>query len=246
MSESRLPILLSVPHAGLGVPERLREAFLLTPEQVVADGDEQAAEAYALDDVVARVVRTGVARAVIDMNRAEDDVREDGIFKTVSCWDEPVWKRPLSEVEQRWLIETYHRPYHEELTRLARTNVRFGVDGHTMAAIGPPVARDHGAERPAVCIGTGNGAFPPSWARSLLRRFQELTRERVTVDDPFGGGHITRLQGAHLPWVQIELSRGPWATVESKRALVSDALGAFCRDLRQGLVDDAPGRSRRS
>ena len=45
MSE-RLPILLSVPHAGLGVPPELADYHQLTPEQIAEDGDVQAAEIY--------------------------------------------------------------------------------------------------------------------------------------------------------------------------------------------------------
>ena len=33
-----LPILLSVPHAGLGVPEEVRRYCVLTPRQIEKDG----------------------------------------------------------------------------------------------------------------------------------------------------------------------------------------------------------------
>ena len=44
-----LPLLLSVPHAGLGVPESVRELCTLSPEDIARDGDEGARQIYVMD-----------------------------------------------------------------------------------------------------------------------------------------------------------------------------------------------------
>jgi len=227
-----LPLLLSVPHAGTQVPGRLAGNCLLSAAQVVRDGDEFAREIYApLKTEVRRFVDTRVARAVLDMNRAEGDIRKDGVVKTHTCWDEPVWQRPLEEAETRWLIDTHHRPYHRRLSELARDpGLLFAVDCHTMAEFGPPVGPDHGTARPQACLGDANGtSCPGEWAAILLRALQRHFPGEVTLNRPFSGGHITRFHCREMPWVQLELSRGAFATPEEKSrwvlAALADAVG---------------------
>lgn len=41
-----LPILVSVPHAGLRVPAGVAPRCRLTPEQIVEDGDDHVAKIY--------------------------------------------------------------------------------------------------------------------------------------------------------------------------------------------------------
>jgi formiminoglutamase len=61
-----LPLIISVPHAGLAVPQETRDYCALTPEQILADSDEGAAEIYDLKSEVAVHITTDIARAVVD------------------------------------------------------------------------------------------------------------------------------------------------------------------------------------
>ena len=54
---------------------------------------------------------------------------------------------------------------------------------------------------------------------------------RVTVNDPFRGGYITRSHAAEMPWVQLELSRGPFAANSEKRRRVLRALAAALQSI---------------
>ena len=226
-----LPILLSVPHAGVRVPPEAADYCALTQQEIVADGDEHAAEIYwPLEDHIAAFVTTGVARAVVDINRAPNDFRKDGVIKTHTCWDVPVYRKTLpGEVAQR-LIERYHRPYHAKLSDLARAEVILGVDGHTMAAVGPPVGPDAGSERPAVCLSDVMGDCPREWTDSMLECFREaFAPHRVTLNDPFTGGYITRTHSSELPFVQVEVSRAPYLTDSEKSRGVLLALRQWCQ-----------------
>ena len=71
-----LPILLSVPHAGLRIPGEAKPYCILSPQQIANDGDEGAADIYDLSNEVASFITTGVARAIVDVNRAGDDRRD--------------------------------------------------------------------------------------------------------------------------------------------------------------------------
>lgn len=222
-----LPLLLSMPHAGTGVPGRLAGNCLLSLPQIVRDGDEFAQGIYApLEQEVRCFVSTDIARAVLDMNRSEDDIRRDGVVKTHTCWDEPVWRRPLAEQEIRWLIDTYHRPYQQCLSESAqRQGLLLAVDCHTMAEFGPPVGPDPGVQRPQACLGDVNGhSCPGEWTAILQAAFRRHFPGEVTVNRPFSGGHITRFHAAEMPWIQLELSRGAFATPAEKSRKVLSAL----------------------
>lgn len=228
-----LPILISVPHAGLQVPPEAEPYCCLSESEIVADGDEGAAEIYDLADHVERFVTTDIARAIVDLNRAEDDRRPDGVVKTHTCWNVPVFAEPLPEHVATELLETYYRPYHQRLDDPSIDDIKLCVDCHTMAAVGPPIGPDTGRERPAVCLGDANGtSLPEGWIDVLELSFhREFPNLDVTVNKPFSGGYITRRHSRKRPWLQIELSRAACLPNEAKRKRVLRALERSCSEL---------------
>lgn len=230
----KLPLLASVPHAGWRVPPEAEPYCILTPKEIEEDGDVGAREIYAISDAVDAFQTTEIARAIVDLNRAADDRRRDGVVKTHTCWNVPVYREPLPEDVVSALLERYYHPYHERLRELARSGVKLGVDCHTMAAEGPPVGPDPGARRPPVCLSNADGTCPQDWIEAFARCFRAGFGDGVTINDPFLGGYITRTHAAELPFFQIELSRAPFMTNAEKRAAVLAALEAGCREI--GLV----------
>jgi len=225
----KLPLLMSVPHAGERIPPEALPFCILTPDEVVRDSDEGAREIYSLEDEVEAYHTTSIARAIIDPNRPEDDRRRDGVVKTHTCWDVPVYDRFPPEEVIETLLERYHRPYHRRLRELAGGKVRLGVDCHTMAAHGPPVGPDPGRERPAVCLGNADGTCPADWLEELAAAFSGVFGLEVARNRPFRGGFIIRSHSGLLPWVQIELSRAGFLSNAQKRQGVREALRRFCR-----------------
>ena len=153
-----LPILASVPHAGLRVPAEVAPHCRLTPQQIARDGDEHAAAIY---DIAAEV-----------------------------------------------------------------RHVRLAVDCHTMLAVAPPIGPGPGLERPHVCLGNADGTCPAEWMTCLAESLRGQFGPRVTVNEPFRGGYITRSHASEMPWVQLELSRAPFAGDDEKRRRVVRALRA--------------------
>lgn len=224
-----LPVLASVPHAGVSVPREVESLCILSKEQIVADGDEHAAEIYDITGEVAAFCTTQVARAVVDLNRAEGDRRPDGVIKTHTCFNEPVYREPLNDLVIDTLLERHYRPYHARLSSVAQRGLHLAVDCHTMLAVGPPIGPGPGIERPHVCLGDAGGACPSHWMACLETSFREAFGRSVTVNEPFSGGYITRFHGAEMPWFQLELSRGPFLSNAEKRYRVLAAL-------REGLA----------
>ena len=82
-----LPLLVSVPHAGLWIPPEVEPICALTPEEIATDGDGGAAEIYAFEAEVGAFVTTGVARAIVDMNRSRGNRKADGVVKTHTSYN---------------------------------------------------------------------------------------------------------------------------------------------------------------
>jgi formiminoglutamase len=222
----KLPLLLSVPHAGLRVPEEVRHHCRLTTREITEDGDEGAAQIYDLAAEVDAFLTTDVARAIVDLNRAEGDRGRDGVVKTHTVHGVPIYDPTPSEERFAELLDRYYRPYHRRLRELAqRPSVRLGIDCHTMLAVGPAIGPGAGLQRPLICLSDGHGATCPSARFEVLAAALEETFGFPPArNDPFSGGFISRTHAAELPWVQLELSRAPFASNAQKRERVLRAL----------------------
>jgi formiminoglutamase len=227
-----LPLLLSVPHAGLEVPPEVSGICLLDRDAIIKDGDRGAAEIYLpLKDRVAALVTTDIARAIVDLNRAEDDRRKDGVVKTHTCFEVPIYREPLSDELTETLLKRYHRPYHRDLERFSE-KVVVGIDCHTMAAVGPPVGPDAGKKRPFACLSNGDGTCPDSWLVSLADIMEENLGAPVAMNTPFTGGYIIRHHTGKIPWIQMELSRAPFLNNSEKRQLILGSLKTWLKRLQ--------------
>ena len=228
----KLPILISVPHCGLEVPQEVKEINLLSSEEIARDGDEQAAEIYGLAEHVKAYVTTPIARCFVDLNRAQTDRGADGVVKTHTCWQVPIYREPLHEALVQVLLEKYYHPYHQQISQHA-AQVKLGIDCHTMAAVGPPVGPDAGLPRPAVCLSNADNAFPQSWMKQLAQCMQKAFDTPISLNHPFKGGYITRTHAKEIPWVQLELSRGSFCSVPEKQEKVWQGIADFYQWLQR-------------
>jgi formiminoglutamase len=224
----KLPLLVSLPHAGLLVPPEAEPYCGLTWQEIIEDGDEGASEVYYLESHVAAFVTTHIARAIVDMNRAQDDRRPDGVVKTHTCWNVPVYHTLPPDDVVVALLARYYGPYHAGLTAAAQQDVVLGIDCHTMAAKGPPIGPGPGIERPRLCLSNAHGTCPNEWIESLSDCFEQTCQCAVSINDPFRGGFIIQSHAHELPWIQLELSRAPFLSNAQKRSAVRAALSRWC------------------
>jgi N-formylglutamate amidohydrolase len=220
----KLPILLSVPHAGWKIPPEVSDICILTEKDIHEDGDGGASEIYyPLEEEVEAFVTTDIGRAIVDMNRAADDFWKDGVIKTHTCWEVPIYSAYPSDMTISKLIAKYHKPYHTQLSSLAK-KVKIGIDCHTMAAVAPPIAPDSGKERPPVCLSHAEHTCPDEWIESLARCLSQTLDLPVSINEPFKGGHIIRSHAKEIPWIQLEYSRAPFISDKLKSACLLRAL----------------------
>ena len=222
----KLPVLISVPHSGVNVPPEVESYCCLNARQIIEDGDEGADEIYDVAAEAEAFITTDIARAVVDINRAQDDRRADGVIKTHTCWNIPIYNQPLPEPVIQTLLRKYYHPYHEQLSAWAN-NAKFGIDCHTMATYGPPVGPDPGQERPFVCLSNANETFPKPWMERLAFCFQQIFNVEISVNMPFKGGFIIQSHTHEMPWVQVEMSRSNIITNGQKRNCFWESISKF-------------------
>lgn len=226
------PVLLTVPHAGREYP-----ADVLSGARVGLDGLRMLEDRH-VDSLIAGAVAAGHcaviarrARAVIDLNRHEQDIDRSSVgdlphgvptrpsiklrgglglvpHRYHALGD--LWRKlpPYAEVRER--IQTLHMPYHEQIGAVLKGMVDYYggavlLDLHSM----PPI-RVQGGEPPQVVIGD---RFGQSAARPIIRQAMEIVAAhglRVGINAPYAGGHTLERHGRPLKGVhalQIEIDR---------------------------------------
>jgi N-formylglutamate amidohydrolase len=232
----KLPLLISVPHAGKHVPYEVKDICILSKEDILADSDEGASAIYyTLEEHCEAFITSDIARALIDLNRPSHDIGGDGVIKSHTCWNVPVYRDFPDEALIQSLLARYYFPYHEKLTAGAGNKaIRLGIDCHTMSASGPPVGPDPGQKRPLVCVSNADGTCPQEWINSLARCLASVFKEKVAINTPFRGGYITRSHAVEMPWVQIEISQTSAYSDAFKRNCVLEGLQRFCHTVLPG------------
>ncbi|SDO56453.1 N-formylglutamate amidohydrolase [Alkalicoccus daliensis] len=230
MKQTKLPVLISVPHGGTEIPAKLRPRCLITDLDVVLDGDTWTKHLFNFQGLAVEYQVMDISRLVVDLNRDPMDRppdNPDGVVKTRTVEGLPVWSEELTELEANDIIRTYYEPYHEQLMEKSNNPaVKFAVDCHTMLDVGPVKGSDEWETRPLFCIsnrGLPNGeqggetiTAPPEFMQKLKVLLENVFAEEadekvplVAVNQPFQGGYITRSHGLRtdIPWVQLEINR---------------------------------------
>lgn len=235
-----LPIVIAVPHAGRDYSANLLDAMrdpLVVPVRLEDRHADTLAEAVAqLVNVPVLIART--PRAVIDLNRSEDDVdwgmvrggwgrmpRNSaanrrarsglGLVPRRIPGTGEIWRTALCGEELAARIEEVHRPYHSELSSmLEMQRDRWGaallVDLHSM----PPLP-GHVPGRPGPRIVLGDrygGSCDPLLSAGALRSFSELGWQ-VAHNRPYAGGYVLDRHGnprRRIHAMQVEVCRSTY------------------------------------
>jgi formiminoglutamase len=228
-----LPVLLSIPHGGTQVPEEVRDRVCITPRDLFDDSDACTADIYDLGSEVRCVVKSDIARAFVDLNRAPDDrppENADGVVKTATCFKRPIYlaDREVDTALTERLLTRYHMTYHDRLhAAAADPGIALALDCHSMLAAAPPISSNPGQPRPLFCLSNRDGATAPNdlllqLAEAIGRAF-DISAARIGLNDPFKGGYITQRHGCgRLPWIQVEMNRalylaGAWFDADRLR-----------------------------
>ncbi|MFK3683808.1 N-formylglutamate deformylase [Pseudomonas sp. NPDC088890] len=221
--QGRLPLLISMPHAGLGLTPAVRDG-LVDQARSLPDTDWHIPQLYDFArEMGASVVAAHYSRFVIDLNRPDDDKplyagATTGLYPATLFEGEPLFKDGLtpSADERATYLEQIWRPYHDTIKHeLARLREAFGYallwDAHSIRSHIPHLFE---GKLPDFNLGTFNGA---SCDAQLAERLKEVCAGAGgyshVLNGRFKGGHITRHYGnpaQHIHAVQLELAQSTY------------------------------------
>ena len=146
----RLPVLISVPHAGQWLPPEIRS--MIHPQYIdpTQDCDFFVDHVYEFaSELGVGLIKANYSRYVVDLNRDLKPLYDDGrvitsMIPETTFLDEPLYEAPLSEAEKTRRVKRYYQPYHDELARLlGEIKQRFGVacllDAHSIKRSVPSI-----------------------------------------------------------------------------------------------------------
>jgi N-formylglutamate deformylase len=217
MQES-YPLLISVPHGGDKIPSEVEGKLRLDINDLIEDSDAFTKTIYDIGNRARSVICADILRAVVDPNRAPDDLppaNPDGVVKSHTCYNKKIYKDEFHKDAQ--LIDTlltrYYSEYHNRIKKeVLRDDIDIAFDCHSMASKAPEIAPDRGMDRPVINLGNNYGKSCDYATTEKLagafRHIFKLENYHVTINEPFAGGFITRIYGKRpVPWIQIEMNR---------------------------------------
>ena len=221
-----LPVLISIPHGGMGIPPELEADVCITKFDLFDDIDPFVREIYDIGANAKKIISTNIARTFVDLNRSMQDLppkNPDGLIKSMTCYAKPIYhsqKQP-DEKKTSFLIDKYYKTYHKEIQKsLKEFNFQLGLDCHSMASNAPSISPDGNAKpRPLFCISNQKGKTCSEeilhQLGDCLKKSFSLKNEDLKFNDPFQGGYITKTYGNNpIPWIQIEMNRNLYLSEE--------------------------------
>lgn len=254
-----VPVIVEVPHAGLEVDAETL-ANLVAPAQAIGrDADLYVDELYAdAPDAGATLLCARMSRYVCDLNRSEHDVDRDTVLGATGRASPHglIWRsttdnraavaRPLSKAELERRLNSYYRPYHDQLDvlvrdRLARHGFVIVVSGHSMPSRGRDGHDDPGRERADVVPGTRQRSTAAQAVIEATEHIAARFQLGLAHDEPYRGGHTTVRYGrpaAGIHAIQIELNRRLYMDEQTlaKKPNEFRTIRSFCRAVVRELA----------
>lgn len=261
----RRPVVVEVPHAGLGLDAQSAVWSVAPLRSVVRDADLYVDQLYAdAPDLGATLLVSELSRYVCDLNRSETDLDRlsvvggqgeaapHGFIWRRTSDGEPALASPLSRQEQQRRRDAFYRPYHAALNALL-TELRqeFGfailLCAHSMPSRGKAGTLDAGRARADVVPGTRGKTTCGQSVTAVPERIAEQFGWSLRHDHPYRGGNTTAYygrpaQGWHA--VQVELSRALY--MDEATLIPSDGMKharSFCAEMVGALTKLVPTHS---
>ena len=246
----RLPLVLSIPHAGTEFPDDIRAELkpeLLPPD----DTDWWVPQLYDFAaEVGIPVLQANYSRWVVDLNRNPDSspLYHDGRVLTGLCTTttflgEPIYADERAEVAPAEVARRkalYFEPYHQALQQLLDdTRAQFGQallwDCHSIRRHVPAI---HAGAFPDLILGSADEtSAAPALIQEALRQLGSGGYS-LTHNTPFKGGYITRHFGqpeARLHALQLEMSKDVYLD-DAERTFAPERAARMQALLRQTLL----------
>jgi len=219
----RIPILVSIPHCGTTFPDELIDEFNPSLLRAPDDTDWFVNRLYDFAPQMGITVISSVySRWVIDLNRDPQNkpLYSDGRIITSLCpatnfLGDPLYIDRRESIEAKEVsrrLKSYYWPYHSELVRLLTVlKSEFGRvliwEAHSIRQVVRTISKE---KFPDLILGDVNGT---SASKNIIDPAIQSLRSstyRVSHNDPFMGGFITREYGKPLEnqhALQLEMTK---------------------------------------
>jgi N-formylglutamate amidohydrolase len=218
-SNKEVPIVVSIPHTGIYVPESIRAEFASSYIGSLPMTDWYLHHLYDFLPAMGITTIYGTySRFVADVNRPPDDRPlypgryETSFVAMKTFWGEDIYSRPPSKEEINRRRELVHAPYHARLLELLQSRItRFGgvvlIDAHSVASKANQI---HGPLTDDVYLGDRDGRSNSGWLTASVEKGFRHAGLRVVRNNPYKGGYITEHYGSmpRVAALQVEMRWG--------------------------------------
>jgi N-formylglutamate amidohydrolase len=225
----RVPLLISIPHAGTKIPDSIFGRFSNAGKKL-PDTDWFVPRLYEFaKDLGAHMIVANYSRYIIDVNRPPDDMslyendKATGLIPKTLFDGSPLYaaEEPFTEEDINNRMETYWRPYHTKLSEvIAQIKEEHGhallYDAHSIASRIPNLFK---GKLPDLNLGTANAescAPEVGYAIAEVIRASEFSS---IINGRFVGGYITRHYGKpakNVHAVQMEIGQASYMDKEAR------------------------------
>lgn len=270
-----IPVVLAVPHAGRCYPDALVEQMRHAGQTRLRLEDRFAdllAEAVARETGAALLV-AHAPRAMIDLNRAPDDIDWDmvagaapdrrsrfaagrrarsglGLVPRRLPGLGELWNKRLTQVELQARVENIHQPYHAAMARaLEKLRDRWGaallIDLHSMPPLGPKRGT---SAAPDFVVGDRFGASSAAGLSAATFEYFAAAGVSAAHNRPYAGGygldrHAAPARGLHA--IQVEVCRSTYLDADlSQPGPGMSEVSAVLVGLVRRLAEEIAGTAR--
>ena len=207
------PILVSIPHASLHIPEELENLLAVAEFDLRTHSDLYTEKIYNIPGV--HKIEASAARLLVDPNRfcesqAIDNLIQTGIMSDITPTGEEVYKDRPDEETIMLMLDKHYFPYHRKMEDIVEENdIKFIIDGHSMWSVGPSALKDAGITRSEFILGNRDYATCSNEQTLFIKEYLENLGYQVAINDPYKGKKIMKhhCEDGTTPGIQIEINR---------------------------------------
>lgn len=240
-------MILHLPHASTLIPDSLRAQLVLSDDDLAAESilmtDAFTDELFACPE--ATVVRFGLSRLLVDVERFPDDSEEPmsqvgmGAIYTRTADGRPL-RRQLQPEERQNLMGCYATHHQALLAAVEReldlTGQALIIDCHSFPSHPLPCDRNQSTPRPAFCIGTDSLHTPAALTQAIEDALNAMGY-KVGLNQPYAGTMVPLAyyqKDRRVASIMIEVNRALY--MHEATGAKNDAFGII-KDQVRSLLD---------
>ncbi len=250
--ESPVPILISVPHSGTGIPESHKKLYDTDILDTLPDTDWIVDELYGFASSLGiTMIKANYSRYFIDLNRPlsskslYSDRATTPLTPNQTFDGRNIYKDGFNCQDQDYRIENFYHPYYHAVETILHGMKKSSphvllFDAHSIDRLVPSIYSEPFAD---VIFGTNSGrsCHPEIEEQSILALSKNYN---VELNEPFKGGNITRSFGdpdKGINAIQLEMSKDLYLDPNSYQLLQPNSIQQDLISLFEhlsGVVDE--------